>query len=588
VSGLLATLAVIRRLAAPYFRSEERWAGRVLLATVIFLMLVDVAIDVLINQWRARFFNALQNYDWDAFTREGIVFIVLAGVSVVVVVYQLYLMQWLQIRWRRWMTDRYLGGWLGAANHYRMQLLGDAADNPDQRIAEDIRLFVEEGLALMIRLLRSAVSFLSFVAILWVLSEAVPLRVFGVEWPIPGYLVWAALIYATLATLFTHWIGRPLVNLNFNRQRVEADFRFNLVRVRENSEQIALLRGEAAELGHLRDRFAAILANWHAIMARTKKVMFFTTGAGQAAIIFPYVVVSPAYFAGHGQLGTVIQTADAFDNVRAALSFFVDFYRDLAEWRAVVARLSGFEAAVALAEAAAITPPVIGVVPGAQASSLRAEALDVRLPNRAPLVAADAFAIAPGDRVLVTGPTSSGKSTLFRALDGIWPFGSGTVTIPRDARVRMMPQRPYFPTGSLADAIAYPTPPGRFSAAEIRDVLAAVGLPAFGERLDEDAHWNWMLSLGEQQRLAVARAILHAPDFLFLDEATASLDEPSEAAIYRLIEARLPRAAVVSIGHRSTLFAFHQRHLTVVRAGERNVVQESAIRDQASERGADT
>jgi putative ATP-binding cassette transporter len=582
VSGLLATLAIIRRLAAPYFRSEEKWVGRGLLGAVISLMLVDVAIDVLVNQWRARFYNALQDYDWHAFTRELIFFTVLAGVSVVVVVYQLYLMQWLEIRWRRWLTDRYLGGWLQAANHYRMQLLGDAADNPDQRIAEDIRLFVEDGLRLMVRLLRSAVSFVSFVAILWVLSEALPLTVFGLAWPIPGYLVWAALIYATLATLFTHWIGRPLVNLNFNRQRLEADFRFNLVRVRENSEQIALLRGEAAELGRLRDRFAAIVANWQAIMARTKKVMFFTTGAGQAAIIFPFVVMSPAYFAARGPLGTVIQTAEAFENVRAALSFFVDFYRDLADWRAVLARLSGFEAAVAAAEAAATTPPVIRVAPGAEAAPLRVEALDVRLPNRAPLIAAEQFAIAPGDRVLVTGPTGSGKSSLFRALDGIWPFGSGTVTVPRAARVRMMPQRPYFPMGLLADAIAYPAPPGHYAAPEIREVLAAVGLPSFGERLDEHADWNHMLSLGEQERLAIARAILHAPDFLFLDEATASLDEPSEAMIYRLIEARLPRAAVVSIGHRSTLFAFHRRHVAVARAGERNLVQESAIRHQAS------
>jgi putative ATP-binding cassette transporter len=242
----------------------------------------------------------------------------------------------------------------------------------------------------------------------------------------------------------------------------------------------------------------------------------------------------------------------------------------------VVARLSGFEAAIAAAEAAASTPPVIRVAPGAEATPLRAQSLDVRLPNRAPLVAADDFAIAPGDRVLVTGLTGSGKSTLFRALDGIWPFGSGTVAIPPGASVRMMPQRPYFPTGPLADAIAYPAPPGHFDAHAIRDVLAAVGLPAFGARLDEDGHWNRMLSLGEQQRLAIARAILHAPDFLFLDEATASLDEPSEAAIYRLIEARLPRAAVVSIGHRSTLFAFHRRHVRVVQAGGRNQLSETS------------
>jgi vitamin B12/bleomycin/antimicrobial peptide transport system ATP-binding/permease protein len=578
VSGLLATLAVIRRLAAPYFRSQERWVGRTLLAAVIALMLCDVGIDVLINQWRLRFYNALQDRDWDSFTRELIIFAVLAGSSIVFQVYQIYLTQWLDIRWRRWMTERYLSGWLSSANHYRMQLLGDPADNPDQRISDDLRLFIENGLPLALRLLRSTVAFASFVAILWMLSEAVPLTVFGVQWPIPGYLVWAALLYATTATLITHWIGRPLVNLNFNRQRLEADLRFNLVRVRENSEQIALLRGEEAEHGQLLGRFRAIIDNWHAIMTRTRKVLFFTTGAGQGAVIFPYVVAGPAYFAGHGQLGILVQTADAFENVRSALSFFVDFYRDLADWRAVTARLSGFEAAIAAAEAAATTPPVIHVAPAADAA-LRAQALDVRLPNRAPLIVAEDLSIAPADRVLVTGPTGSGKSTLFRALDGVWPFGSGTVSVPQHAKVRMMPQRPYFPIGALSDAIAYPAPPGTFDAEAIREMLAAVGLPAFRDRLDEHAHWNRMLSFGEQQRIAVARAILHAPDYLFLDEATASLDEPSEAALYRLIEARLPRAAVVSIGHRSTLFAYHRRHVAVVQVGGRNVVQESVIGD---------
>ena len=580
MSGLLSTLATIRRLAVPYFRSEDRWAGRGLLVAVIALMLGDVAIDVLINQWNARFYNSLQDRNWDAFTHELMIFGALAGTSIVLQVHQLYFTQWLQIRWRRWMTTRYLGGWLDAANHYRMQLLGDAADNPDQRISDDIRLFIESGLPLAVRLLRSTVSFVSFVVILWGLSDAVPLTLFGVVLPIPGYLVWAALIYAATATLITHLIGRPLVNLNFNRQRFEADFRFNLVRVRENAEQIALLRGEPAERERLLDRFGAIVGNWLLIMSRTKKVSFFTTGAAQAAVIFPYVVVGPAYFAGHGQLGVLAQTANAFENVRSALSFFMEFYRELADWRAVIARLSGFEEAIAAGKAAAATPPVIRVVPTAEPAALQAQALDVRLPNRTPLVAADELTISAGDRVLVTGPTGAGKSTLFRALDGIWPFGSGSVMVPPHAQVRMMPQRPYFPIGTLADAVAYPARPGHFDDAAISETLVAVGLPAFVQRLHEEEHWNRMLSLGEQQRLAVARALLHAPDYLFLDEATASLDEPSEAALYRLLQTRLPRTAIVSIGHRSTLLAFHRRHLTLERAGARYALRESVIGDQ--------
>ncbi|HYS48670.1 MAG TPA: ABC transporter ATP-binding protein/permease [Xanthobacteraceae bacterium] len=574
MSGILSTIGIIWRLAVPYFRSDDRWAGRILLAAVVAMELATVGISVLLNKWNARFFNAIQEKNWNAFTHELGIFCLLAAALIVLAVYQLYLRQWLEIRWRQWMTARYLDQWLERANHYRMQLLGDAADNPDQRIAEDVRLFIDQGVGLGLRLLNSVVTLASFVAILWALSDEAPLQVFGVTLPIPGYLVWAALIYAAIATAITHLIGRPLIGLNFNRQRVEADFRFNLVRARESGEQIALLRGEPAEQERLSDRFKAIVANWLAIMSRTKKVTFFTTSAAQAAIIFPYVVVSPAYFFREAPLGVMTQAAAAFDSVQRALSFFMEFYRELADWRAVIARLSGFEAAIAAGRAAATTPPAVRVIAEADGSRLHAEALDVRLPGGTPLLAVEAFAAAPGDQVLVTGPTGSGKSTLFRAIDGIWPFGSGTISIPQRARVMVVPQRPYFPIGSLADAVAYPARHGGFAAAAVREVVDAVGLPALAERLGEEAHWNRMLSLGEQQRLALARAILHAPDYLFLDEATASLDEPSEAALYRLLQARLPKTTIVSIGHRSTLAAFHRRHFAIEREGERNRLRE--------------
>jgi len=580
VTGLVSTLATIWRLAIPYFRSEDRWAGRLLLGMVIAAELGSVAINVMLNAWNARFFNALQDRNWDAFVSELMFFCVLAASLIVIAVYQLYLNQWLQIRWRRWLTTRYLDRWLASSNHYRMQLLGDAADNPDQRIAEDVRLFVEQGLGLSVRLLGSVVTLGSFVTILWALSEQAPLTVFGITWSIPGYLVWAALVYAAIATAITHLIGRPLINLQFNRQRYEADFRFNLVRVRENGEQIALLHGEPAEHARLLERFRAVVDNWFGIMSRTKRVTFFTVSAGQAAIVFPYVVVSPAYFAGHAQLGVLTQTASAFDSVQRALSFFMEFYRELAEWRAVIARLSGFEAALANGEAAAVAQPSIGVVEASGDAKLHVDGLEVRLPNAMPIVAADGIAIAPRERVLMTGPTGSGKSSLFRAIGGIWPFGTGKIAVPQGARVMVLPQRPYLPIGTLADAVAYPASHGAFNEASIRAALEAVGLPALALRLAEEAHWNRMLSLGEQQRLAVARAILHAPDYLLLDEATASLDEPAEAALYRLIRERLPRSTIVSIGHRSTLTAFHQRGLALARDGNRYVVQQRELTPQ--------
>jgi putative ATP-binding cassette transporter len=582
LTGFASTLATIWRLAAPYFSSEDRLAGRSLLAAVIAIELSLVGIDVLINQWNARFFNAIQDRNWDNFVSELLFFCGLATIYIVLAVYQLYLNQWLQIRWRRWMTAVYLTRWLDGANHYRMQLLGDTADNPDQRIAEDIKQFIDGGangigiLPIGLGLLNAVVTLGSFVLILWNLSASAPLQLFGSAWNIPGYLVWAALLYAVVGTVFTHWIGWPLIGLNFRQQRFEADFRFNLVRARESSEQIALLAGETAERERLMDRFGAVVDNWLAIMSRTKRLTFLTAGYRQVSVVFPFIVAGPAYFAGHIQLGGLTQTASAFGSVQTALSFFINVYRQLAEWRAVVERLSGFEAAIANGLRAAQTPPIVSVAEDRGAAAIAMQDLKVDLPAGTPLVEASGITIAARDQILVTGPSGSGKSTLFRAVAGIWPFGNGTVTVPAGTRRMTLPQRPYFPVGSLEAAVSYPAVPKTFEASRIAEVLVAVGLPSYVERLDEHGHWNRTLSLGEQQRLALARAILLAPDYLFLDEATASLDEDSERALYRLLKERLPGAAIISIGHRSTLLALHRRRLVLERFGERSRLREQS------------
>jgi vitamin B12/bleomycin/antimicrobial peptide transport system ATP-binding/permease protein len=577
VPSLLRTLATIWRLARPYFVSEDRWAGRALLGAVIAIELSIVAINVMLNQWNNRFYNALQERNWDNFVWELLFFCALAAAFIVLAVYQLYLNQWLQIRWRRWMTQQYLGHWLDTANHYRMQLLGDSADNPDQRIAEDINLFVDRTLTLTVGLLSAIVTLFSFLTILWALSALAPLHLFGATFAIPGYLVWAALLYAVVGTVLTHLVGWPLVSLNFRQQRFEADFRFNLVRVRENSEQIALLGGETAERERLLDRFGRVVANFMLIMQRTKKLTFLTASYTQVSVVFPFIVISPAYFAGAVQLGGLMQTASAFTSVQTALSFFVNAYRQLAEWRAVIARLDGFNVAVAKAQSAATADTAIAVSPRADQDAVAIDELLVRLPEGAPLVAADGIDIEPGERVLLTGPSGAGKSTLFRAIAGTWPFGSGTVFVPKGAKVMALPQRPYFPIGTLAAAVTYPAEPGTFDSEALAEVVRAVGLPALAGRLHEEAHWNRMLSLGEQQRLGIARAILQAPDYLFLDEATASLDEAAEAALYRLLDERLKGTTIVSIGHRSTLSAFHRRGLTLVREGHVHRVREAAL-----------
>ena len=573
MNNIRSTLATVWRIAAPYFRSEDKWAGRGLLAAVIAIELALVGLDVLLNQWNNRFYNALQDKNWDVFVREIGVFTLLATCNVVLVVYQLYLNQWLQIRWRRWLTTRYLGEWLQGANHYRMQLQGDAADNPDQRITDDVKLFVDRTLNIGVGLLSSVVTLFSFVIILWGLSAAAPLHVSGHEFEIPGYLVWGALIYAIFGTALTQWIGSPLVSLDFQQQRLEADFRFNLVRVRENAEQIALLRGEPAERQRLSDRFGRVVGNWYAIMSRTKRLTAFTQSYSQAAVIFPYILVAPAFFANKIELGGMMQTASAFDSVQKALSFFVSVYRTMAEWRAVVARLDGFETAIASATTLAGSADAINMASSTESDEIDLRQLLVRLPNGTPLVSADHLSLRTSERTLVTGPSGAGKSTLFRAIAGIWPFGNGSIAIPANARLMMLPQRPYFPIGALQAAIVYPAEADAFSSDQVRDALISVGLPRLATQLGEEAHWNRMLSLGEQQRLGLARALLHRPQYLFLDEATASLDEASEAALYGLLKEKLPATTIVSIGHRSTLEAFHQRNVVLVRDGDQFALQ---------------
>jgi putative ATP-binding cassette transporter len=464
------------------------------------------------------------------------------------------------------MTRVYLDRWLSGATHYRMQLFGDAADNPDQRIADDINQFVEKTITIVVRLLGAIVTLLSFFAILWGLSQSAPLTLFGSPVTIPGYLVWAALIYATAGTLLTHWIGWPLAAINFRQQRFEADFRFNLIRVRENAEQIALLRGEEAEKTRLAERFSQVVKNFLALMSRQKKVILVQQSHAQTAVILPYIIVSPAYFSGAVPLGSLTQTASAFNSVQDSLAFFVTFYRSIAEWAAVVDRLTGFNRALDDVQAlTAVSKIGVAAEPGAR--SVRVDALSVNKPDGTPLLAPTAAQFHPREHVLVTGPSGAGKSTLFRALAGLWPFGKGRVVIPAGARIMVLPQRPYFPETTLANALSYPADKA-FDDATLAEALRSVGLPDLIGRLHEEAHWNRILSLGEQQRLGVARALLQAPDYLFLDEATASLDEDSEAALYGLLHERLKGTTIVSIGHRSTLAALHGRHVKLEPEGD--------------------
>jgi putative ATP-binding cassette transporter len=440
-----------------------------------------------------------------------------------------------------------------------MQLSADCVDNPDQRIAEDIKLFVSNTLSLGTGLLGAVVTLASFTVILWGLANAAPLTLFGHALPIPGYLVWVAILYALAGTLITHLIGRPLVNLDVEQQRREADFRTGLLRVRENAEQIALLRGEAAERRRLMACFAKVRDNWTAIMNRQKRLTFFTAGYNQVQVIVPILAAGPVYFASAISLGGLMQTASAFGRVEGALSFFVKAYPQLAQWKSIIERLDGFERTIA----SVASPCAALEVVESAGHTISAMALDLTKPCGSPLLRIKTLGLKAGETTLVTGRSGTGKSTLLRVLAGIWPHAQGRLQIPAGIRLLVLPQRPYLPEGSLRDAITFPRLLSVGEDARLATLLAEVGLSTLADRLDERAHWQQQLSLGEQQRLTVVRAILFEPDWLLLDEATASLDEPAERMVYTLMRERLPRTTIVSVGHRSTLKALHNRSIDV-------------------------
>ena len=564
-AGMRQVLRDAWAMTHPYWSSEDRWAAWGLLVAVVLLNLATVYINVLLNKWNNTFYDALQAKDYTVFLHQLIRFCWLASLFIVFTVYQYYLNQMLQIRWRKWLTDRYLHGWLTDAAYYRMQFTGNGADNPDQRVADDVPQFISSTLNLGIGGMNAVVTLISFVAILWGLSGTLALP--GLSMRLPGYLVWAALVYALAGTWLTDWIGRPLVRLNFDQQRYEADFRFNLVRFRENAEGVALYHGEADELRTFRERFSSIVSNWWGIMRQQKRLTWLTAGYGQAAIIFPLVVVAPRYFRGQILLGGLMQTASAFGQVQDSLSFIVTSYTDIATWRAVVERLAGFQKALEVAHVQAATQTGIHHA-DANGGGLMVDRVELDLPEGQPLIANVSLSLVRGETALLSGPSGAGKSTLLRAIAGIWPFGSGEIRMPANTRVLFLPQKPYLPIGTLREAVSYPIPASGVDDASLCQALDAVGLPELAGRLDETSHWALQLSPGEQQRIAFARALVQKPAWLFLDEATSAVDEPTEARLYRLLRDRLPQTTLFSVGHRATLRPFHHRQLFVKPDGD--------------------
>jgi putative ATP-binding cassette transporter len=548
------------RLIKPYWTSEERFTAWILLTAVVAITLAMVYMNVQFNTWYNSFYNALQEKDQAAFWKLMGRFGILAAIYITMAVYAVYLNQLLQIRWRRWLTDNYLKTWLADRAYYRLQLVGNPADNPDQRIADDMKIFVDQSLDLSLGLLDAVVTLASFVSILWVLSGPAEIPFNGSVITIPGYMVWAALLYSIVGTWITHKIGKRLIGLAFDQQRFEADFRFSLVRFRENAEGVALYGGEQDELRNFRTRFGNVVANWWRIMNRTKILNFFKIGYSQAAIIFPFVVAGNRYFAGTIQLGGLMQISNAFGHVQSSLSWFISAYGTFATWKATADRLIGFNCSIDEARAQAHSKSGVERLDDAR-TDIAIDNVAITLPNGAALLSASNVSLSAGESWLIRGPSGSGKSTLFRAIAGIWPFGSGRVHVPADQKVLFLPQKPYLPIGTLREVVAYPAHHGGIADDAIRDALGAVGLPNLASRLDEQHNWSMQLSPGEQQRIAFARALIHRPAWLFLDEATSSLDEAAEKSMYTLLKEKLPETTLISIGHRATLQGMHTRTL---------------------------
>ena len=553
------------RLMKSYWKSKEKWRARGLLAGVIALSLGQVYMLVMLNQWNNVFYNALQERDFEVFWPLIGQFSLIAFGYIIMAVYAIYVKQILEIKWRTWMTSRYLDEWMHSQTYYRLQVLGgDGVDNPDQRISDDIGMFVNLTLSLFIGLLKQVSTLVAFVVILWQLSGALDIPVGDTVLSVPGYMVFVTLIYSVVGTWLAHKVGRSLIGLNYDQQRYEADFRFSMVRVRENSESIAFYGGEGPEMQNFQERFGMVIRNFWALMKRTKLLNFYVFGYAQLAVIVPILMSAPKYFSGDMQLGGFIQTLSAFGRVQDALSYFVEAYDTIAQYVAVIRRLGGFTGHM---EAAENMQASFGFDSRDDINGLVLQDVQVELPDGRRLFEGLSLAVPAGKYLLVSGNSGCGKSTLLRALAGIWPYGCGNVSLPSGWRRMFLPPRPYLPLGSLRRAIYYPQPVPENESADLRELLERFGIGRLADRLDEVDDWSRILSLGEQQRLAFIRILLFRPDIVFLDESTSAMDEQREAEAYDILKELLPEMAVISVGHRSTLFKKHDKRLQLTGSG---------------------
>lgn len=541
-------------LTKSYWQSEEKKKAFFLLGCIIVLTLGVVYMLVLLNQWNNSFYSALQNYDAKKIFDELIHFSWLAAIDILLAVYSYYLQQTLILNWRRWLTTRFIDIWLQNKTYYNLQMFGKDTDNPDQRISEDVRQFVEMTLSFGIGILKAFCTFASFVVILYNLSGSLSFTFMGKTWTINGYMLWASLLYSVIGTYITHLVGRKLVKINFIQQKYEADFRFSMIRLRESAESVAFYRGEAQEGSVFKQRFKMLLDNFWKLVNKQKQLVFLNSGYSQIAIIFPFVVAMNRYLTKEVTLGGLMQVASAFGRVQDSLSYFVDMYSSIAQWQAVVMRLTCFGHHMHDVYQQAER---FHVERFAAADVVEVNNMQINLPDGKPLLENISFTLHPGHNVLIKGVSGSGKSTLLRAISGIWPFVDGKIFLPERDKLMFIPQRSYLPLGTLRAALNYPGNKP-IDDTELIYLMDLCQIGYLKDKLDLEADWSHVLSVGEQQRLAFVRAHIQQPQWLFLDEATSALDEDTEANMYSLLQERLQQTTVVSVGHRSTLNKYHE------------------------------
>lgn len=541
-------------LTKSYWQSEEKKKAFFLLGCIIALTLGVVYMLVLLNQWNNSFYSALQNYDAKKIFDELIHFSWLAAIYILLAVYSYYLQQTLILNWRRWLTTRFIDIWLQNKTYYNLQMFGKDTDNPDQRISEDVRQFVEMTLSFGIGILKAFCTFASFVVILYNLSGSLSFTFMGKTWTINGYMLWASLLYSVIGTYITHIVGRKLVKINFIQQKYEADFRFSMIRLRESAESVAFYRGEAQEGSVFKQRFKMLLDNFWKLVNKQKQLVFLNSGYSQIAIIFPFVVAMNRYLTKEVTLGGLMQVASAFGRVQDSLSYFVDMYSSIAQWQAVVMRLTCFGHHMHDVYQQAER---FHVERFAAADVVEVNNMQINLPDGKPLLENISFTLHPGHNVLIKGVSGSGKSTLLRAISGIWPFVDGKIFLPERDKLMFIPQKSYLPLGTLRAALNYPGNKP-IDDTELIYLMDLCQIGYLKDKLDLEADWSHVLSVGEQQRLAFVRAHIQQPQWLFLDEATSALDEDTEATMYSLLQERLQQTTVVSVGHRSTLNKYHE------------------------------